>query len=217
MSSQQPLTVYLIRHGETAWNEEGRCQGVTDIPLTDKGRRQARAVAKALERQPIGRILTSPLLRARDTAALIAQSHALSLECYDELKEWDQGSLEGLTGPELMQDYPGFFERWLADPAGTAPPGGEPLSAVQQRAWPILDRLRQHDPHELTGPVVVVSHTLTTAVMLCAALGLDLAQVHRLKIDLASISRLIFTEFGPFAMWRLAALNDRHHLPAELC
>ena len=216
MSSQQPLTVYLIRHGETAWNEEGRCQGVTDIPLTDKGRRQAQAVAKALERQPIGRILTSPLLRARDTAALIAQPHALSPECYDELKEWDQGSLEGLTGPELMQDYPGFFERWLADPAGTAPPGGEPLRAVQQRVWPLLDRLRQHDPNELTGPVVVVSHTLTTAVMICAALGLDLAQVHRLKIDLASISSLIFTEFGPFAMWRLAALNDRHHLADDL-
>lgn len=214
MSDQQALTVYLIRHGETAWNEEGRCQGVTDIPLTEKGRCQARAVANALEHTPICRILTSPLQRAHDTAALIAQPHALPLECYDELKEWDQGRLEGLTGPELMQDHPGFFERWLADPAGTAPPGGEPLRAVQQRAWPILDRLRQHN--ELTGPVVVVSHTLTTAVMLCAALGLDLAQVHRLKIDLASISSLVFTEFGPFAMWRLAALNDRHHLSTDL-
>jgi len=214
MSNQNPLTVYLIRHGETAWNEEGRCQGVTDIPLTEKGRRQARAVANALERKPICRILTSSLQRARDTAALIAQAHTVSPECYEELKEWDQGRLEGLTGPELMQDYPGFFERWLADPAGTAPPGGEPLRVVQQRAWPILDQLRQHD--ELTGPVVVVSHTLTIAVMLCVALGLDLAQVHRLKIDLASISSLIFTEFGPFAMWRLATLNDRHHLSAEL-
>ncbi len=214
MSNQNSLTIYLIRHGETAWNEEGRCQGVTDIPLTEKGRRQARAVANALERKPICRILTSPLQRARDTAALIAQAHAVSPACYDELKEWDQGRLEGLTGPELMQDYPGFFERWLADPAGTAPPGGEPLRAVQQRAWLILDRLRQHDA--LTGPVVVVSHTLTIAVMLCAALGLDLAQVHRLKIDLASINSLIFTEFGPFAMWRLAALNDRHHLSDDL-
>ena len=216
MSNQNPLTVYLIRHGETAWNEEGRCQGVTDIPLTEKGRRQARAVANTFERKPICRILTSPLQRARDTAALIAQAHTISLECYDELKEWDQGRLEGLTGPELMQDYPGFFEQWLADPAGTAPPGGEPLRAIQQRAWPILDRLRQLGPHELTGPVVVVSHTLTIAVTLCAALGLDLAQVHRLKIDLASINSLTFTKFGPFAMWRLAALNDRHHLAVDL-
>ena len=79
--------------------------------------------------------------------------------------------------------------------------------------WPIIDSLRQQD---LTGPVAVVSHTLTTAVILCAALGLELANVHRLKIDLASISRLVFTEFGPFAMWRLASLNDRHHLSADL-
>ena len=74
--------------------------------------------------------------------------------------------------------------------------------------WPIIDSLRQQD---LNGPVAVVSHTLTTAVILCAALGLELANVHRPKIDLASISRLVFNEFGPFAMWRLASLNDQHH------
>ena len=129
MSNKQPLTLYLIRHGETAWNEEGRCQGVTDIPLTEKGRHQARAVANTFERKPICRILTSPLQRARDTAALIAQAHTISLECYDELKEWNQGRLEGLTGPELMQDYPGFFERWLADPAGNGSARGRTVKS----------------------------------------------------------------------------------------
>ena len=121
--------------------------------------------------------------------------------------------MEGLTGLELMQDYPGFFEAWLANPAQTAPPGGEAVRDLRERVWPIIDSLRQQD---LNGPVAVVSHTLTTAVILCAALGLELANVHRPKIDLASIRRLVFTEFGPFAMWRLASLNDRHHLSADL-
>lgn len=213
MASNKPLTVYLIRHGETAWNKEGRCQGVTDIPLTETGIRQARAVANTLEQAPLCRILTSPLQRARDTADLIAKPHSVSPEYHAELKEWDQGKLEGLTGPELTQGYPGFFESWLANPAQTAPPGGEALQDLQERVWPIIDGLRQQD---LSGPVAVVSHTLTTAVILCAGLGLELANVHRLKIDLASISRLVFTEFGPFATWRLASLNDRHHLSADL-
>ena len=73
MANDKPLTVYLIRHGETAWNKEGRCQGVTDIPLTETGRRQARAVANTLERIPLCRILTSPLQRARETARGIAR------------------------------------------------------------------------------------------------------------------------------------------------
>ena len=216
MPNTPPLTVYLIRHGETDWNEEGRCQGVTDIPLNGKGIRQAQAVTKAFENEPIHHILTSPLQRARDTADMLATQHGLTLEHFDALKEWNQGELEGLTGPQLMKEYPGFFERWLADPAGTAPPGGEPLQDLQERAWPIIDSLRQQDREEITGPIVVVSHTLTSAVIVCAAVGLDLAHVHRLKIDLASISSLVFTEFGPFAMWRLASLNDRYHLPAEL-
>ncbi len=156
MANDRPAAMYLIRHEETAWNKEWRCQRVTDIPLTE-------------------------------TANLIAKPHWVSPECHAELTEWDQGKLKGLTAPELMRD-------------------------LQERAWSIIDGLRQQ---ALSGLVAIVRHTLTTAVILCAALGLELAKVHRLKIDLASISRLIFTEFGPFAVWRLAALNDRHHLSAN--
>jgi broad specificity phosphatase PhoE len=213
MPDAQRLTVYLIRHGETWWNREGRCQGVTDIPLTDKGYRQARAIAAALADKPLSAILSSPLQRGKETAAIIAERHGLAVEVREELREWNQGELEGLTGAELLGNHRAFFQRWFQDSAGTAPPGGEPLQTLQMRAWPVIDSLRERG---LNGPVAVVSHTMTLGTIICAALGLELANIHRLKLDLASRSTITFSPFGLFSAWVLTALNDRHYLVDDL-
>jgi alpha-ribazole phosphatase len=213
MVQARRLTVHLIRHGETTWSREGRCQGVTDVPLTGKGYRQAQALAEVFREEALSLILSSPLARARETAELIARPHGLSVTLMDELQEWNQGDTEGLTGPQLLRQHRLFFERWLQDPAGTVPPGGEPLQAVQDRAWPVINNLRER---ALSGPVVVVSHTMTIGTILCAALGLDLAFIHRLRIDLASRSTLTFMPLRLFSAWVLTALNDRHHLTVDL-
>ncbi len=213
MSRQGPLTVHLVRHGETEWNRDGRCQGVTDIPLTAKGRRQTEAVARAFASKRPGLILSSPLQRALETARRIANVHGLSCETVTVLREWDQGELEGLTGTQLLSDHTEFFHRWQQDPAHTPPPGGETLLALQSRAWPVVDKLREHTSE---GSVVVVSHTMTIATILCAALGLDLGHIHHLRIDLASRSTIVFSQFGLFSLWRLVSLNDRHHLEDRL-
>ncbi|MCS6927623.1 MAG: histidine phosphatase family protein [Candidatus Binatia bacterium] len=213
MEQVRRLIVYLIRHGETIWNREGRCQGVTDVPLTGRGYRQAQALAELLREEAVSVILSSPLARARETAELIARPHGLRVTLRDELQEWNQGEMEGLTGPQLLQRHETFFTRWLQDPADTAPPGGEPLRAVQERAWPVIDQLRERT---LNGAVAVISHTMTIGTILCAALGLPLASIHRLRVDLASRSTLTFTPLGLFSTWVLTTLNDRHHLTTEL-
>lgn len=213
MAQDRRLTVYLIRHGETLWNREGRCQGATDVPLTEKGYCQAHAIAKVLAEKPLSLILSGPLLRTRETAAIIAESHGLSVETREELREWHQGDLEGLTGPELLANHRAYFERWFHDPAGAAPPGGETLQALQDRAWPVIENLREG---ALNGPVAVVSHTMTIGTIICAALGLNLAHIHRLKLDVASRSTITFVPFGLFSAWVLTALNDRHHLGEDL-
>ena len=213
MAADQRLTVYLIRHGETLWNREGRCQGVTDVPLTEKGYRQAHAITTALAEKPLSLLLSGPLQRTRETAAIIAESHGLSVETREELREWNQGELEGLTGVELLGNHRAYFERWFQDPAGAAPPGGEPLRALQDRAWPVIDSLRER---ALNGPVAVVSHTMTIGTIICAALGLDLAHIHRLKLDVASRSTITFAPFGLFSAWVLTSLNDRSHLADDL-
>lgn len=210
MADDRRLTVYLIRHGETLWNREGRCQGVTDVPLTEKGYCQARAIAKALAEKPLSLILSGPLQRTRETAAIIAESHGLSVETREELREWHQGDLEGLTGPELLANHRAYFERWFHDPAGTAPPGGETLQSLQDHAWPVIESLRERP---LNGPVAVVSHTMTIGTIICAALGLNLAHIHRLKLDVASRSTITFAPFGLFSAWVLTGFNDCHHLP----
>jgi broad specificity phosphatase PhoE len=213
MAQDRRLTVYLIRHGETFWTREGKCQGVTDIPLTEKGYRQAQSIAASLREQPLSLVLSSPLIRARETAGIIAEAHGLTVETATALQEWDQGKLEGLAGPQLLRDYKVFFECWFQDPAGTPPPGGEPLRALQERAWSVIDRLRERS---LNGPIAVVSHTMTIGTILCAALGLDLAYIHRLRLELASRSTIQFAPFGLFSAWVLTALNDRTHLTDDL-
>jgi broad specificity phosphatase PhoE len=213
MTQDHRLTVYLIRHGETFWNREGKCQGVTDVPLTEKGYRQAQSIAAALREKPLSLVLSSPLTRARETAVIIAEAHGLTVETATALQEWNQGELEGLAGAQLLRDYRAFFEYWFQDPAGTPPPGGEPLQALQERAWPVVDRLRER---ALNGPIAVVSHTMTIGTILCAALGLDLAYIHRLRLELASRSTIQFAPFGLFSAWVLTALNDRNHLTDDL-
>jgi len=214
MAQDRRLTVYLIRHGETLWNREGRCQGVTDIPLTEKGYRQAHAIAKALAEKPLSLILSGPLQRTRETAAIIAASQGLPVETRAELREWHQGELEGLTGPELLANHRPYFKRWFQDPARAAPSGGETLQALQAGAWPVIESLRER---ALDGPVAVVSHTMTIGTIICAALGLNLAHIHRLKLDVASRSTITFAPFGLFSAWVLTSLNDCHHLTKEFC
>ena len=209
MEKERRLTIYLIRHGETLWNREGRCQGVTDIPLTDKGRQQAQDIASALAEKPLSLVLSSSLQRGRETAAIIAEKRGLPVELRDELKEWNQGELEGLTGAELLSQHQTYFARWRQDPANAPPPGGEPLQDLQARAWPVIDGLRER---ALAGPVAVVSHSMTLSAILCAALGLNLSNIHRLKLDIASKSTIAFSPLGLFSAWVLTSLNDCHHL-----
>jgi len=213
VATDHRFTVYLIRHGETLWNREGRCQGVTDIPLIEKGYRQVHAIANAFAGKRLGLVLSGPLQRTRETAAVLAESQGLSVETREELREWNQGDLEGLTGAELLGNHRAYFERWFQDPAGAAPPGGETLRSLQERAWPVIDSLRERT---LSGPVAVVSHTMTIGTIICAALGLNLAHIQRLKLDLASRNTITFAPFGLFSAWVLTGLNDRSHLTDEL-
>lgn len=202
------LSVHLVRHGETGWNRDGRCQGVTDIALTAKGLEQADTLGHSFAAKRPELILSSPLQRALETARRIAAPHGLACQPVAALREWDQGALEGLTGTRLLSDNTAFFHRWQQDPAHT-PPGGETLQAVQGRAQPAVDQVRER---AISGSVVVVSHTMTIAAILCAALGLDLGHIHHLRIGLASHGTFVFGRFGLFSLWRLVLLNDRHHL-----
>src|SRR5436853_7647347 len=98
--------IVLVRHGETAWSASGRHTGRTDIPLTDRGERQADAIGHRLQVRPYARVLSSPLRRALDTARI--SGFGSRVELCPDLGEWDYGDYEGRTTAEIRRGVPGW-------------------------------------------------------------------------------------------------------------
>jgi broad specificity phosphatase PhoE len=134
----------LLRHAETEWSVARRHTGRSDIPLTDAGRERARALAPRLASQSFARVLTSPLSRAAETAALAGYSGA---ERDEDLVEWDYGAYEGLTTAEIRQARPG----WLLWTDGA--PNGESAADVGARVDRVIARTIDVD-----GRVLLVAH-----------------------------------------------------------
>ncbi len=129
----------LIRHGETDWNNQGRLQGTTDVPLNEEGRSQARALAEHLADWPLAGVWSSPLSRALETAEAVAQVHGLAVSCNRDLREIEMGQWEGLTIPEVKERWGGHFDQWSSDPVNSLPPpDGEDFVGFQNRGMAAL-------------------------------------------------------------------------------
>jgi len=149
--------LFLVRHGETEWNRVGRWQGKTDIPLSDVGRQQARALAADLVGCGIADVHASDLRRAMETAQLIAAALGIAEPKVDaRLRERGFGCFEGFTREECAERHPDAWTRYLADRRAT-PPGGEPQAEVAAR---ILAALTDIARAPLAGgaATLVVSH-----------------------------------------------------------
>jgi len=147
----------IIRHGETLWNRENRFQGSADIPLSDKGRAQARRVAVALADKPLDAIYSSPLSRALDTAKAVAAEHSMDIQVMDDLQEINVGEWSGKTWAEIREMWPELEKNWREDPYTSGPPpGGEDYQDFQVRCINALDTIAaQHTDSEL---VAIVCH-----------------------------------------------------------
>jgi ribonuclease H / adenosylcobalamin/alpha-ribazole phosphatase len=205
-SHGQPTTTLLLRHGQTALSAERRFAGRGDIPLTDLGLEQAAAAAARLaQRGDIDLVLTSPLLRTRQTAVAVADAAGVPLEVDDDLAETDFGSWEGMTFGEVIARWPDEMAAWLAA-ADTAPPGGESFAAVAVRVDAALDRLL--GAHQ-GRTVVVVSHVTPIKTIVCRALLAPPAALFRIHLDVAALSEAAWFTDGPAL---LRSLNDTAHL-----
>jgi broad specificity phosphatase PhoE len=173
--------IILVRHGQTVANAHGLLQGRSDLDLSEIGRAQAEALAGALADSQAVRVVSSPLRRAIQTAAPIADGLGCDVEIEAGLIELDYGAWDGRS---LADVSAADWGRWRSDPL-FAPPGGETLAAVRARVdgW-----LR----HELAGsePIIAVSHVSPIKAAVCAALGVDDATTWRMHLDVASVTRL---------------------------
>lgn len=203
------MILYLIRHGETASNRDGLGQGRADHPLTDAGLAQAEAVAKRFDQHPVDLVVSSPLLRARSVAEVIAARSNSPVELVDDLHEMDVGETEGLAPTEMRQRFPEFMAAWGAEEMETVTmPGGESLLNVRDRVAPILDELLTRQLER----VALVSHNFVLKVALCQLLGLRPNAFRGFTVDLTSLSTVnINTAVTPPRV-TLLGLNDTCHL-----
>ena len=179
-------SLYLIRHGRTAWNAQWRIQGSEDVPLDDEGRRQAAALARALAHTPLAAVYASPLQRAQETGAAIAAAHALPLHLDARLQERHWGAYQGLRREEAARLHAEAEADLRRDPAAARPPGGESYLELQERAEAALRDIAQG----AEGQVAVVCHGGTIVAGLMALLGLRTWPQVRFLIENASITLL---------------------------
>ena len=174
----------LVRHGQTATNAAGRLLGRSDPPLTELGERQAAAAAAAVG--PVSRVISSPLARARASAACFG----LPVEIDERWIEIDYGELENQPLNEVSTD---FWSGWRADPT-LSPPGGESLAAVGARVRAACDELA---PACVDEHVAVVSHVSPIKAAIAWALDGNDLMAWRMFLDVAAVCRIAIRDHGP--------------------
>ena len=185
--------LYIVRHGETVWNREGRIQGHTDVGLSERGLEQARLLAQRLKSVPLDAAYASDLCRASDTAAAILEGRDVPLYPTPRLREYHKGAFEGLTEAELRARYPAEYPGYIAKDLDYAPEGGESTRGVSARMTAAVNEIKER---HLGDNVLVVGH----GGSLRAAMMVLLGNVHGRQLALR--------------VWQLYP-DHRRHLPRQ--
>ncbi len=195
----------LTRHGQTVWNSELRYQGQLDTPLSDLGKQQSLALARALQPYRIDRLLSSDLARCYDTATLVGELIGLRAEMTPELREANYGQWQSLTYAEVRAKFPEAVRRRHDNVVDFCPPGGESLGATFARAKRYLSSYCNRDVDET---VLVVTHGGPLRFILAHLLGMPLRNAFKLRFDNCGIS--IVENFPD--MPEVVTVNDTTHL-----
>lgn len=198
--------VFLIRHGETLWNQEQRCQGFTDVALSEKGLDQAERLGRYLAKTVrLNAVYSSDLIRARKTAEIIAQKQGLEVQVDPRLRELNQGELEGKNLMSMLENYPGLLEKWMKEPKEVVMPGGESLVQLQARAWSAFSEILERNEG---GTLAIIGHNLCNTTILLKLLDMDLNFFRRIKQSSACLNEIELGPRGPVIL----RLNDTHFL-----
>ena len=181
--------LYLVRHGETDYNNTMRFQGQTDIPLNQTGVEQAEKLAAFFKDIPLDAVYSSSLQRAGKTAEIIAEEKGLEPVSLDALKEMSFGIWENMNSSDIQKKYPREWKDFFANPANTKIPQGESMNDVQKRAYPEIKRILDQYPE---GNIAFVAHGGVIRVLICTMLGLDLNRAWRIHVGNASVTCIYY-------------------------
>lgn len=202
-------TVILIRHGETEWNVLHRFQGLTDIPLNDRGRQQAGFARNGLADRKLDAIYTSPLQRAVETAEIIREDRDILIYPTDGLREMGIGEWEGLLVSEIDERYPGMYDIWRSAPTQIRLKGGEPYTETQRRAWKTFwEIVKKHEGQT----VLIVSHMMCISSILLTIAGIPLDEVWQHPIGNAALNIVEADRDGRAVV---TAWSRDDHIPEE--
>ena len=197
--------ICIIRHGETRWNAEGRIQGHTDIPLNETGRAQALAMAFNAAHHRFHAIYSSDLLRATETAQVLAQREALEVKLLPQLRERHFGLFQGLTAAQGAERHPEAYAHYIARDLDYDFGTGESLCRFAKRVADGIDWLVRHHGGQT---IAAVCHSGVLDVVYRRASGRPLDTPRDFKIPNCALNWFHFDGQG----WHLDAWGDRHHL-----
>jgi broad specificity phosphatase PhoE len=210
------FTLLLTRHGLPTAATNVWLGGRMDVPLSPDGRAQAEALALRLTGVRIDRIISSPMLRAVETATATATAIATGrpVEVDERLREQDCGRWEGLTFDDATAREPELRALWELDPAANHLPGGESGDEVAERARSFLaDLLATELPSEGDRRVLVVAHTAVNRILLCVALGIPVRDYRRRFVQgRTNLTALRYEDGDGLDGARLLVANDVSHL-----
>ena len=197
------MKLYIIRHGQTDWNVEGKIQGRQDIPLNDMGRRQARALADGMKSRPVASVYSSPQKRAMETAEAIAGPLGLTVKAVPQLMEIGYGDWEGRSAEDILTTDRELYESWWQHPATVAPPGGETLNQVDERCRQAWDMIRSG----MKGDTIFINNSKSHFIV---HLLEGQPEAKEIVVSNASITTM---DYDPESgACRLVDLNDCSHL-----
>jgi broad specificity phosphatase PhoE len=194
------VKIYLVRHGQTSWNRDRRLQGLRDIPLNRTGVRQSYRLAEWYRSTGVRRLVSSPLLRARRTAQILSERAGCAPLIDDRLREIDHGPWTGLPPEAIANRFPDDFAIWDSVPEKLRMSEGERLMAVYRRCTDaLLDLISEYRGED----VVVVSHGVVNALLLCAAMGASHSRIREYSHHNAAVSALTVQRRKIIAIERL--------------
>lgn len=197
--------VYLVRHGQTAWNVGEIFRGRADIPLDETGKGEVHLAGETLKDETLHAVYSSPLSRSMETAENIAKFHDISVTPLDAIIDISYGEWEGLGNQEVQQKYPELHALWLSEPHKVLFPEGESLEEVRSRTMAAMeDLLLKHQDENFA----LVAHRVPNKVICCALLGLDNSHFWRIQQDTACTNLFVYRN----GQWIISYLNDTSYL-----
>lgn len=198
--------IIIIRHGETEWNQTGRFQGHSDVPLSETGRAQAEALGRNLALDHVDAIYASDLTRAIETAAPLAARFGLTVTPDPLLRELNFGAWEGRSFSDVNAENPNAMKQFYNDPEYADIPDSEPFPDFQKR---VAGRVREIAELHRGKRIVIVSHGASIRILLADILAMPIRSIWHISQLNTAVNKIRFEDDG-FAIVTL--MNDTSHL-----